>query len=246
MRKMILTFAAGASAYLALHYYVVNGHERRPLLRYLEAHMPIDPLRLIRQSLLTLLASSLFVSSITNAQEVVPVQPAPESLLQIPAWALASGIRMVTDGQLPFVNLVRGRPNSTFQFQELGKAVVVTAANADVWETAFLRRLDLYATAARARGSNEIGGVYNIRFEQTECGSLFPEGSQIEIAQDEFSFTFVLKDLLNGTGTIVEDAIVINPTSTIGQVPYWVGTTENSQIALDVPASNCHIVLTKR
>ena len=187
---------------------------------------------------------ALLASSCVQAQQEVPVQPAPDRLLEIPPLALATGIRIVTDGQLPFMELVR-RGKTTFHFSELGQPVVVTLQNVGVWEAAFTKRLDLYNTAARRRGAIDIAGVYSILFEHSDCGAALPEDTQIRITQDGPSFTLVLKGKFHGVGTIVEDNVVLNLGNTVGEVPYWVGKAAPPNIAISDSGSKCKFSLTR-
>jgi hypothetical protein len=186
----------------------------------------------------------LSASSIAFAEEITPTQPSPERLLEIPAEALASGIRHVADAQLPFMKLVRQGMKS-YNFNELDKPVVVDLQNVEFWERTFIQRLDLYTAAAKTRGSKSIAGVYNIKFEHPDCGTLPPRENKIEITQNDNSFIFVLKKKINGVGTIVEEAIILNMGNTIGTVPYWKGNANPSHIALSDSASNCRILLFK-
>lgn len=184
---------------------------------------------------------TLMLSSMAYSQDI---QPTKEQLLKIPPETLATGIRVVSDAQLPFIDLVR-KGMKTYKFNELNTVATIDHTNVDLWETTFKARLDLYISVATDRGAKDITGNYTVKFDHPSCGKNQQEPDIVEITQEGNSFSFILQDKINGIGTIVENSIVLNMGNTIGKVPYWNGEVNNDQITLQDSASKCYITLTK-
>jgi hypothetical protein len=180
------------------------------------------------------------------AQEVQPIPLTAEQVNKIPSLALAQGIRVITDGQLPFIRLAK-ESRMIFNFEQLGSRVTVTQKNAKLWDSALSDRLKLYLSVAESRGYAQIAGKYRVAFQQPDCGNtstIMDSDQFIEITQSGSAISTKLPNGLQGIGTVVEENIIVNLGSTIGDVPYFIGFTKQDAIILEETVSKCRMTLT--